>query len=69
MSVKINEWKNNVGTQKMHMTLSRLKTGLEGINKYNIWLRSAEQEKKICLDFSFENVEILHEHKPFAQLC
>lgn len=46
MPVKISEWKNNVGTQKLHMTLSRLKTGSEGINKYNIWLRSVEQKKK-----------------------
>lgn len=47
MPVNIREQKNNVGTQKIHMTLSRLKTELEDINRHNICLRPARQEKKI----------------------
>lgn len=37
---------NQSGDTEMHVTLSRLKTRLEGFNKYNNWLRSAGQEKK-----------------------
>ena len=68
MPVNICEQKTNVGTWKMHMTLSRLTTGLEGIKRCNIWLRPAREENK-SLDLSSESVEILHKQKPFAQLC
>lgn len=51
MPVNICEQKNNVGTQKMHMTLGRLQRGLEGINKHNIWLRPAGQEEKKMFGF------------------
>lgn len=44
--VNTREQKNNVGTQKMHMTHSRLKPGFEGINKHGNWLRPAGQETK-----------------------
>lgn len=45
MPVNIPEWKNSVRTQRMHMTLSRIKTGLKDINKH-ICLRSTGLEKK-----------------------
>lgn len=67
MPVNIPEWKNSVRTQRMHMTLSRLKTELKDINKH-ICLRPTGQEKKKKLDFFFESAKILHEQKPFAQL-
>lgn len=44
--VNICEQKNNVGTLKMHMTLSRITTGLEGISRCNTQLRPAREEKK-----------------------
>lgn len=68
MPVNTHEQKNNVGTQKMHMTHSRLKPGFEGINKHSNWLRPAGQEKKKSSDLSFESVEILHEQKSLEQL-
>lgn len=66
--VNTREQKNNVGTQKMHMTHSRLKPGFEGINKHSNWLRPAGQEKKKSSDLSFESVEILHEQKSLEQI-
>lgn len=46
MPVNICEQKHNVGTWKMHVTLSRLTTGSEDIIRYNMWLRPAREKQK-----------------------